>query len=73
MSKRVLGALLSALAAGGAAAAGVASCITSAPAEPPQAPLLGPTIIQDSVMPVANAYLPDLPPSFSVPVRVFDP
>ncbi len=73
LSKRVQGAVLSALAAGCAAAAGVASCIAASPADPPQPPLLAPIIIQDSVRPVASAFLPDLPPSFSVPVRAFDP
>ncbi len=73
LSKRVQRALLPALAAGCAAAAGAASCIATAPADPPQPPLVGPTIIQDSVKPSANTYLLGLPPSFSVPVLAFDP
>jgi hypothetical protein len=73
LSKRARGALLPALAVVCAVAVGVASCVSAAPAEPPQSPPLGPIIVQDSVMPVASAYLPALPPSFRVPVRAFDP
>jgi hypothetical protein len=59
-----------------AAALAVASCITGAPADPPQPPALGPTIIQDAVKPPNDEYLtvlPQLPSTFAVPVRVFNP
>lgn len=73
LSKRAKRAFLPALAVGCAAAAGAASCISAAPADPPQPQLPGPTIVQDSVRPAANTYLTALPPSFSVPVRAFEP
>jgi hypothetical protein len=70
----VKGALLPALALALSALAGISSCLTTAPAEPPPVPPLGPTIIQDAVYPPNNTYLPALPPQpFVVPVRVFDP
>jgi hypothetical protein len=69
----VKGALLPALALALSALAGI-SCLTTAPADPPPVPPLGPTIIQDAVYPPNNAYLAALPPQpFVVPVRVFDP
>lgn len=65
---------MTALAAACAAAAGVASCVAAGPADVPQAPKLGPIIVQDAVQPPANAYLTVLPEAgFIVPVRVFDP
>jgi hypothetical protein len=69
-------ALVPALAAGLAAAVAVSSCITGPPADLPQVPVQGPTIVQDAVMPPANqylTYLPELPEQFVVPVRVSNP
>jgi hypothetical protein len=71
--KRAKRAVLTVLAAGCAGAAGAASCVTAQPADLPQVPPLGPTIVQDAVMPAANGYLTALPAEFWVPVRVFDP
>ena len=70
------GVLVPAVAGAFAAAVAVASCITGPPADPPEAPALGPVIIQDSVQPPNNEYLtelPQLPSRFQVPVRVFNP
>jgi len=73
VTKRVRGAVLAVLAAGCAVGASVASCVTAAPADPPQVTRQGPTILQDEVQPVASAYLFALPPGgFVVPVRVSD-
>jgi hypothetical protein len=66
-------ALVPAVAAALAAAAAMASCITGPPADLPQVPVQGPTIIQDAVRPPANEYLTRLPETFVVPVRVFNP
>ncbi len=67
------GALVPALASALGMAAGIASCITGPPADPPNPPALGPTIIQDAVMPPREGYLTQLPDAFIVPVRVFNP
>jgi hypothetical protein len=73
VSKRAQAAVLAMAAAGCAVGGGVASCVTSSPADVPQPPQLGPVIVQNSVMPAASVYLTAIPPDFIVPVRVFDP
>jgi hypothetical protein len=73
LSTRAKGAVLAMAAAGCAVGAGVASCVTSSPADVPVPPTQGPVIVQNSVMPAASAYLTAIPPDFIVPVRVFDP
>jgi hypothetical protein len=59
-----------------AATAGIGACITAPPADLPQIPVLGPTIIQDAVQPPRDQILTAFPAEgivFIVPVRVTDP
>jgi hypothetical protein len=72
--ERHRGLLAPALAIVFAAAAATASCIEAPPADPPQVPQQGPTIVQDAVTPSANVYLRGLPAGgeFSVPVKISD-
>lgn len=67
------GTLLPVLAAALAVGAGMASCISGPPPDPPRVPAVGPVIIQNAVRPAANEYLTELPDSFRVPVRAFNP
>jgi hypothetical protein len=74
-SRTTRAAALLVLVAGSVGLAATAACIAAPPADPPQIPETGPTIIQDAVQPPRNEDLTALPPDgvFIIPVRVSDP